>query len=388
MTRKFAAILLLLIPLASLLPRGEAQDPKPIVKKAAATGEGGATGAPADGGEPALGSQESRIPTELADAAFDRYADLTDIRQTVLDRDAAGVLDAALLLAEGERVLFRQRKGITADHLLKLALSLAAEQGDQATLKRLDKAARSLGHKDLADRAAGAVLLARPARSADPTAGVTDADPAVAAYLRECLIGIEQARLVGNDDALKQLDEALATADHLTDARKKSLKAAVAAARQNLGATPAADDPVAKLLAGSRGWQIGPVKGDWPPKLGGREKKDLHRGSAGDVKITLHNNSKYHIWVALGLYESPLAGTTFTVKKWTALKPGEKTLVKPNNRDQGFLVYAETNDTYHNSRVYWRGGATNTSFADQGRTLRFVGVQMGNVAEYTYKFNN
>src|SRR5690348_10316522 len=50
---------------------------------------------------------------EFSDPAFARYVDVYAAGRALLDGDAAALTDAALALAEGERVLLRQHKGLS-----------------------------------------------------------------------------------------------------------------------------------------------------------------------------------------------------------------------------------------------------------------------------------
>src|SRR5262245_61010621 len=77
------------------------------------------------------------------DPAFERYVDMEALAEAWEDRDAEALTDIGLQLAEGERVLLRSHKGITAEQVLTVAARLAADQRDKKTLQRLSRAAEA-----------------------------------------------------------------------------------------------------------------------------------------------------------------------------------------------------------------------------------------------------
>jgi len=61
---------------------------------------------------------ELGIPDELQDAASDQYFDMALLREAWNQLDAAALAAARLQLAEGERILRRSRRAVTADQVL------------------------------------------------------------------------------------------------------------------------------------------------------------------------------------------------------------------------------------------------------------------------------
>jgi hypothetical protein len=80
------------------------------------------------------------IPAQFQDRAFDQFASPLLLGEAWQKQDPAMLADAGLALAEGERVLLRTHKKLSADTVLRFAIALAGEQGDQPTLARLARA--------------------------------------------------------------------------------------------------------------------------------------------------------------------------------------------------------------------------------------------------------
>src|SRR5438874_1940779 len=94
------------------------------------------------------------------DPAFDRYLDLEILDRAWGDKNASLLADVGLELAEGERVLFRGHKNISADQVLAMATRVAAERRDAKTLSRLAKACEAYKKTELGAQANGALRLA------------------------------------------------------------------------------------------------------------------------------------------------------------------------------------------------------------------------------------
>jgi hypothetical protein len=115
-----------------------------------------------------LRADEDGVPADLRDEAFTRYVDLSLVRGAITGRDPAGLADAALQLTEGERILFRSHRGLPAGRVFRLAIQVAGEKRDRATLDRLERAAKAQGNKDLLDLIATEKKLAGSSRRVDP----------------------------------------------------------------------------------------------------------------------------------------------------------------------------------------------------------------------------
>lgn len=195
----------------------------------------------------------------LADPAFDRYVDLTLAGHAWQGQDAAGLTDAALQLAEGERILLRTHKsGLTAQKLLSLAANLAADQKDKATLDRLARAAEAQGDKRLAAQVGSARKLADAARDVDPVL-LLPADtttPEEFSLFRTYLQDVRAAKQNGDAVTLEAIEMELPGRKALAPERRDYL---AKLARESRSALPPADaeakkavDALGKLAAGSR----------------------------------------------------------------------------------------------------------------------------------------
>src|SRR5437764_15129181 len=71
------------------------------------------------------------------DPAYDRFVDLDQLSTAWEQKDPELLTDIALQLLEGERVLLRPNKYITADQVFNLAIKVAADTKDTPALKRL-----------------------------------------------------------------------------------------------------------------------------------------------------------------------------------------------------------------------------------------------------------
>jgi len=158
-----------------------------------------------------LAAERDRTVPDILDPAFDVY-----IRPAMLGRAYAGVdpallTDAALQLAEGERVLLRSRKGITAAQALQLAVRAAGDKQDKASLERLAKHAESRGDKELASKIAATQKLASASRESPSRMMVPIDDIGLGAYgrIRYCIQKIDQAKLIGDARCLKAIEDDL-----------------------------------------------------------------------------------------------------------------------------------------------------------------------------------
>src|SRR5262245_60098240 len=92
-----------------------------------------------------LAQTPMKQPALPEDPAFNPCFNSKKVGDALTTLDARTLTDYALLLAHGEKTLLRQRTGITSTKLLTVALKVAAEKGDGASMDRLDKAIRTDG---------------------------------------------------------------------------------------------------------------------------------------------------------------------------------------------------------------------------------------------------
>jgi len=226
----------------------------PSASAGPAKADGEAPGAKAAG----TGRDAGPAPAAVADPAFDRYVDLGLLGRAWSDMDPALLTDLGLQLAEGERVLMRPHKGITADQLLSVAARVAAEKRDEATLARLAKAADALGKTALAEQVGSARKLASASRAVDPAATVSIDGTSVEAFTtyKDLMTRITAAKLANDAKALDRIAKTAVRADGLTEEQRQHVVKAAAEAKEALPKDAAPDAAVSalkRLAAASRG---------------------------------------------------------------------------------------------------------------------------------------
>lgn len=132
-----------------------------------------------------------------------RLGKLSFVPAAVQSGDPAQLADAALLMAESERVLGRADDMVSAKTLFDAALRAATEMRDGATLDRLGRVADRTGDEELKSRVAAARKLAGAARADSDAIAVlvTDVDAPTYGYLKWLRQGAHDAR-VWNDPRL------------------------------------------------------------------------------------------------------------------------------------------------------------------------------------------
>lgn len=121
------------------------------------------------GEEGASGGELSGELEGPPDLAFQKYVDLRLIRRGLAQQDPRLLTDAALEIAEGERVLLRRHDALSADRLLRSASNLAIAAKDRRAIDRLLLAAERLGNQQLAARLEAAQKLTARSRAREPT---------------------------------------------------------------------------------------------------------------------------------------------------------------------------------------------------------------------------
>jgi hypothetical protein len=203
----------------------------------------------------------SAVPRLAHDAAFERFVDFNALGSAWDTLDAAGVADGALALIEGERVLGRPHASLRASDVAAVAARLAAENGDAATLSRLEKAAERSGEAKLGEIASSAKMLGGRARAASPmaTIDVGAVTPDQYAYCVAASRAATRARVTGNAEYILPLVDAadnVVLAPGLPSAAEASLGERIATVCGSLPQTPdvAAGD-LDVLAAASRDWK-------------------------------------------------------------------------------------------------------------------------------------
>jgi hypothetical protein len=216
-------------------------------------------------------------PKVEKDEAFEHYVDIDRLAAAWEDQDAGLLTDLGLQLAEGERVLLRSHKGVTATQVLTAAARIAAEKRDTRTLQRLARAAKLLKREGLEEQVRGALKLAKTSRAAEPALKVQldQADLDDLGAVKAVLDQVSAARLAGDSKVLDLIVKDVPGMDRLTGAQKKLVLNAANEARAALKDSKNDDvaDAMNKLSGISRGEE--PAAEDRPQPL--RPRRALRR---------------------------------------------------------------------------------------------------------------
>jgi hypothetical protein len=167
--------------------------------------------------------------------------------------------DVVLQLAEGERVLMRSHKAISAADVLALALRIAGENQDQTTLTRLARAADVMHDQSLVGRIKSVQEATKKLSGNSRTlatslkVSVERLTPANLCLFQDCLNVIQKARIWGDRKVLNDLDQAVATSTIFSDDERSLLKRQIADTISSLPVEAQPDmDALRRLSAVSR----------------------------------------------------------------------------------------------------------------------------------------
>ena len=120
--------------------------------------------------KPAAAAPEAALALQGAqtDDLFEQYVSLSHLGSAWRNLDAAAMTDSALQFAEAERVLLRSHGSIKASQVFDLAIRVATEKGDKASLARLAKSFERSGDKDRLAQVNLAMQAAGTSRAVDP----------------------------------------------------------------------------------------------------------------------------------------------------------------------------------------------------------------------------
>ena len=210
-------------------PRAGARDKAPDPAKA--------------GDKPAAAADKPDAPPMPAlplDRAFARHVNFNRLGSAVRHMDSAALTDAALNMADCERVLHRPYAALPADRLMGMAAQLAAEKRDKASLERLAAAAEKAGNTALVGQIHTAQKLADAPRAVEPDKMivVTDVNPARFALTREYQHYMGVAKLTGDAGLLDRMDQFLTSDNRLNPNEKSKLQKDLASAKSALPEKP------------------------------------------------------------------------------------------------------------------------------------------------------
>lgn len=229
-----------------------------------------------DAAKPAATEDTPTMSVEFVDPAFDRYIDISLLGIAWENQDAAALTDAAIQLAEGEKVLFRSHKCFPAKVVFEKALAVAADQKDTATLERLAKVAKACDCKDFAAKVSQTTKLAAESRSVTPDVDLLKAPASEEslAYVQYLMELISRIRVVGDKDALVQVEKAVKglkpSKETISQGEVDSLLKLVGESRAAMGDVASEDQQAGfalEKLAGESRWPPPPGWGP-PPKPG------------------------------------------------------------------------------------------------------------------------
>jgi hypothetical protein len=208
------------------------------------------------------------ISAEFVDPAFDRYIDIALLGLAWEAQNGAALTDAALQLAEGERVLFRSHKTFTSKSVFEKALAVAADQKDKTTLERLAKIAKASGDTEFVVKVSQTTKLSAASRAVGSdiekiTDPASEGSLAYVQYLSE-LIG--RIRVTGDkaalDDIEKTVKELKPSNETISQGEIDSLKKLLGESRAAIGEVSAEEQEsgyALEKLAGESRWGPPPV---------------------------------------------------------------------------------------------------------------------------------
>jgi hypothetical protein len=143
---------------------------------------------------------------EFVDPAFDRYIDIAFLGLAWETQDASALTDAALQLAEGERILLRSHKTFTSKAVLEKALAVATDQKDTATLERIAKIAKASGDENFVAKVTQTTKLSAASRAITTGYNPVKEDKTDYYFINTSEL-IERVRVTGDKKALTDIAE-------------------------------------------------------------------------------------------------------------------------------------------------------------------------------------
>jgi hypothetical protein len=192
---------------------------------------------------------EYTLPPEIDDPAFSQYVDIKLLEPAWVKKDANLLVDIALQLAEGQRVLMRPHKAGSAQDLLKLASTIATRKGNKDAIARIEKAAKVHQYQDVAAVASNAAKLASASRSAEPGLAiqVDQANLSDVADYGLLIDGVQSAEILRDAHWLDDVEKRLDQYKNLTNQQKTYLTKIIGEARSSMSDEPSDNTVVATI---------------------------------------------------------------------------------------------------------------------------------------------
>lgn len=134
----------------------------------------------------------------VPDAAFDRFVDPLAVGRAWDTLDSGALIDSALALMEGERVLLRPHRSLSTKEIVTTAARLAVERRDEASLARLEKAAATHQRDDLTQAVAAARSVGAAGKAASVPVEIGTVSPEEYRVCKDVSHAALRARLTGN----------------------------------------------------------------------------------------------------------------------------------------------------------------------------------------------
>jgi hypothetical protein len=213
-------------------------------------------GYPLRAAEPAAASSAATaVANHWRDPAFDAVVDVRLLGRAWSELDLALATDVALQLAEGERILERSHRVVTADQAFDLAVQLASQSSDDGAVARLERVLEKQQREELLAQLRSARKLSGMVRSETDPARLVDVQatsPEAFSLYHSCLRDVEAARIGRSAATLTAFRESLPLMPLLNAAQRDYLAARIAAPIPEPNGSCIAAGVLMQLAAASR----------------------------------------------------------------------------------------------------------------------------------------
>ena len=154
---------------------------------------------------------DSHLTDVFADESFESHAQLALIRRAVDSGDTELLVDVALQTGHGEQILRRKRKSMSASELCRLAMEMAASQGDIESLARLEEGAQDFMDAESLNVISPVRAVSGPARKLDIAPGLRPEETTAESLVLYSALAkeIREARILLREGNVKDLIAAL-----------------------------------------------------------------------------------------------------------------------------------------------------------------------------------
>ncbi|MDR0327909.1 MAG: hypothetical protein LBI05_06400 [Planctomycetaceae bacterium] len=157
---------------------------------------------------PVVAWADDMYARKIMDPAFDMYVNPDTLDLARNTAEASLILDVALQVAEGERILLRPHRAVSSEDLLRLAVRIAAVKDDKITQERLKSAAEKIGKGNLIAEFDAIAKLAGMSRNLEqPKFSSNDEETTL--ILNDIVDAVNDAVLLQNRAALGTITDSL-----------------------------------------------------------------------------------------------------------------------------------------------------------------------------------